>query len=59
MAGDAGTSSDVFLIKSEAFVFRLSWLGFRLIAGMVGLMNDGDDGSVDAYFEVVVILKGG
>jgi len=58
-AGDAGTSMDDFLVRSEAFVFRLNWLGFRFMAGMVGLMNNGDDGSVTTYFEVVVTDNGG
>lgn len=35
------------LMRSEVPVLRLSWLGFRFIAGIVGLMKDdaGDEGS--------------
>ena len=37
----------VVLSRSELFVFKLSWLGLRLIAGIGGLMNEGDEGSID------------
>jgi hypothetical protein len=35
------------LIRSDVLVLRLSWLGFRFIAGIVGLMKEhaGEDGS--------------
>lgn len=33
------------MIRSEELVFRLSWLGFRFIAGIVGLMKEGEAGS--------------
>ena len=33
------------MMRSVVFVRRLSWLGFRFMAGIVGLMNDGDVGS--------------
>ncbi len=56
--GEAGISSSVGLIRSEVFVFRLSWLGFLFIAGIVGLMNvEGDDGSDNSDEESE--LKGG
>jgi hypothetical protein len=32
-------------MRSDEFVLRLSWLGLRFIAGIIGLMNEGDDGS--------------
>jgi hypothetical protein len=46
MLGDFGTSKVDALSRSELFVFRLSWLGFRLIAGIWGLINDGELGSI-------------
>lgn len=39
-------------------VRRLSWLGFRFIPGILGLMKTGDGGS-DTRFEVSGLLKGG
>lgn len=59
MAGDAGTSSNVFIVKSEVSVLRLSRLGFRFMAGIFGLINEGDGGSVATHFDVVVIVNGG
>jgi hypothetical protein len=59
IAGDAGTSSELFLTKSKAPVFKLSWLGFRFMPGILGLMNEGDGGSVATNFVVVVIVRGG
>jgi hypothetical protein len=44
MPGDAGTSNDVCLIKSEALVLRLRRLGFLFMAGMEGLMKEGEQG---------------
>jgi hypothetical protein len=40
-------SSVVRVTRSDVLVLRLSWLGFRFIAGIVGLMKDdaGDVGS--------------
>lgn len=45
MPGDAGTSNEVCLIKSEALVLRLRRLGFLFMAGIAGLMKDGEQGS--------------
>jgi hypothetical protein len=45
MLGDLGTSKVVFS-KSELFVFKLNWLGFRFIAGIWGLIKDGELGSI-------------
>lgn len=55
--GDCGTSRVVFIIRSEELVLRLSWLGFLFMAGIIGLMNDGDEGS-DTN-EVAVELENG
>jgi len=59
--GEGGTSSVVLLIKSEVLVLRLNWLGFRLIAGIMGLMNDGEEGSETKEMVVVAVelAKGG
>lgn len=45
--GDLGTSSNVGcrLFKSDEFVLRLSWLGLRFMAGILGLIKDGEEGS--------------
>lgn len=39
-------------------VFKLSWLGFRFMAGICGLMNTGDDGS-DTRLEESELANGG
>lgn len=60
MAGEEGTSSVVRVIRSEVLVFKLSWLGFRFIAGIIGLINDGEDGSERTLVAVVAeAAKGG
>lgn len=52
MEGDGGTSRlDERRLRPVEPVFRLSWLGFRLIAGMTGLMKDGDEGSDERFEE--------
>lgn len=33
------------MTRSDELVFKLSWLGFRFIAGIVGLMKTGEQGS--------------
>lgn len=45
--GERGASIVGLFMRSEEFVFKLSWLGFRFMAGMVGLIKetDGDAGS--------------
>lgn len=44
--GELGISRVVARVaKSDVFVLRLSWLGFRFIAGIAGLMNEGEVGS--------------
>ena len=43
--GDVGTSSVVRVMRSDVLVFRLNWLGFLFMAGILGFINDGDDGS--------------
>jgi hypothetical protein len=55
--GELGISSNVGLIRSEEFVFRLSWLGFLFMAGIAGLMKEGDEGSDNSDEESE--LKGG
>jgi hypothetical protein len=40
-------------VRSEVLVFRLNWLGFLLIAGIVGLINDGEAGSDTSEILVV------
>jgi hypothetical protein len=42
-------------------VLRLNWLGFLLMAGIVGLMNDGEAGSETSEMFVVAVetAKGG
>jgi hypothetical protein len=56
--GDVGTSRVVFVIKSFELVFKLSWLGFRFIAGILGLIKDGEDGS-DTKFVAADAMNGG
>ena len=48
--GELGTSCVVRIMRSEVLVLRLSWLGFRFMAGIFGLMKTGDEGS-DASVE--------
>lgn len=55
MAGEGGTSRVVLWIKSEVLVLRLNWLGFLLIAGIVGLINDGEEGSETSEMFVVEV----
>lgn len=57
MAGEGGTSRVVLVMKSEVFVFKLSWLGFRFMAGIMGLMKTGEAGS-DTKERVVVVEAG-
>lgn len=45
----------VLLIKSDVFVLRLNWLGFRLMAGIMGLMNKGEEGSETKEMVVVAV----
>jgi hypothetical protein len=61
MAGEGGTSRVVLWVRSEVLVLRLSWLGFLRIAGIVGLINDGDAGSDTSEIFVVAVdtAKGG
>jgi hypothetical protein len=61
MAGDGGTSRVVLWFRSEVLVLRLNWLGFLLMAGIVGLMNDGEAGSETKEMFVVAVetAKGG
>lgn len=40
-------------------VFKLSWLGFRFMAGICGLINDGDDGSETRVDDSVGEMNGG
>src|SRR6266566_561719 len=42
-AGDCGASSVVALTRSVGLVFRLNWLGFRFMAGIVGLIKEGEE----------------
>jgi hypothetical protein len=43
--GELETSSVVRVMRSLEFVLRLSWLGFRFMGAIMGLMKDGDAGS--------------
>lgn len=56
-AGELGTSSVVREMRSDEFVLRLSWLGLRFIAGIMGLMKEGEEGSDSTEDESE--LKGG
>lgn len=58
MPGDAGTSSDVLLIKSEALVLRLRRLGFLFMAGIAGLIKEGEQGS-ETILDVAFAAVGG
>lgn len=60
IAGDGGTSRATGLvIRSDEFVFKLSWLGLRFIAGILGLMKTGDAGSDAIVFVMVEAITGG
>lgn len=54
MPGEGGTSIDVVFIKSVVLVFKLSRLGFRFIAAILGLIKDGEDGSATTGFDKAV-----
>lgn len=56
--GDAGTSRDGRR-RSAQFVLRLSWLGFRFMAGILGLMKEGVHGSIVLTFVVLDAADGG
>jgi hypothetical protein len=44
--GDVGISRVVrLMMRSDVLVLRLSWLGFLFMAGILGLINEGDEGS--------------
>lgn len=49
----------VFVIRSEVLVFKLSWLGLRFMAGILGLMKDGEEGSEISDELLGVDAKGG
>lgn len=59
IAGDGGTSRFVRVMRSEVLVLRLSWLGFRFMAGILGLINDGDEGSETSDWGVALATTGG
>lgn len=54
-----GTSSVVRPANSFVFVFKLNWLGFLFIAGILGLINEGDDGSDTSVEELGEAANGG
>jgi hypothetical protein len=56
--GESGISRVVFVMRSLELVLRLSWLGFRFMAGIVGRMNDGDEGS-DTRDDAAGLATGG
>lgn len=56
--GVPGTSSVFRMTRSDVLVLRLSWLGLRFIAGIVGLMKEGDAGS-DTSVAAVLLMNGG
>lgn len=43
--GLCGISRVVRPARSLVFVFKLSWLGFLFMAGILGFMKDGEEGS--------------
>ena len=43
--GDGGTSAMGLVARSDVLVLRLSMLGFRFMAGILGLMKEGEEGS--------------
>lgn len=57
--GDWGISRVVALAKSEVLVLRLSWLGFLFMAGIFGLMKEGDEGSETSEEDNELLTKGG
>lgn len=57
--GLCGTSRVERPAKSSEFVFRLSWLGFLFMAGIVGFIKDGEDGSDISDDEAADAAKGG
>lgn len=57
-AGVDGISKVVLVIRSEVLVLRLSWLGLRFIADILGRMKDGDVGS-DISEDVEVVIGRG
>lgn len=59
MDGLCGTSRVGRPAKSSELVFKLSWLGFLFMAGMVGFMKEGDDGSDVIEDEAAEAAKGG
>lgn len=58
MPGEGGTSRVRFVIKSELLVFRLSRLGFRFMAGILGLMKAGEQGSERTVWAVGEVIVG-
>lgn len=59
IAGDGGISIvDDRMLSPWPSVFKLSWLGFRFIAGICGLMNDGEEGSETRLVESEVANGG-
>jgi len=46
------------MLRPVESVFRLSWLGFLFIAGIFGLMKEGEDGS-ETRLDVDLPPKGG
>lgn len=45
--------------RSLEFVFRLKLLGFLFMAGILGFMKDGEDGSDGCVEEEAELAKGG
>jgi hypothetical protein len=46
-------------MRSDELVFKLNWLGLRFIAGILGLMKDGEAGSETMVVEMVDATTGG
>lgn len=59
MDGLCGTSRAGRPARSSEFVFKLSWLGFLFMAGIVGFIKEGDDGSDVIDDEAADAAKGG
>jgi hypothetical protein len=57
--GEGGTSAIGLLNRSDVFVLRLNMLGFRFIAGICGLMKEGDPGSETRLVVGVVLAADG
>ena len=55
--GELGVSNVFRVARSDELVFKLSWLGFLFMAGILGLMKDGELGSETRELERE--LKGG